>query len=93
MEKFGIFDLLDTLSAIMAPDSPAPSEAAEEKTPPPSSAAGVINPKQTDGAFAPPSYLAGENGAAAVNAERAALGAFLDRHDAISRKIDSAKRD
>ena len=88
MEKFGIFDLLDTLSAIMATDSPAKSEATEEKAPPTSGDTGVIQPKQSDGAFAPPSYLAGENGAVSTNAERDALGAFLERHDAISRKID-----
>ena len=88
MEKFGIFDLLDTLSAIMAPDTP-PKDASEPLAAkePAESESGKITPKQSDSAFAPPSFgIEGEGVPTA--AERNALGAFLERHDAISRKID-----
>lgn len=89
MEKFGIFDLLDTLSAIMAVDSPAkepPATPASTQAEEPDD--GKITPRQTDSAFAPPSFGTDENGNAPTAAERNALGAFLERHDAISRKID-----
>ena len=50
MEKFGIFELLDTLSALLNENS-AP-EAPEKQSPSPH-----------DSAFSPPSYAEGETGA------------------------------
>lgn len=89
MEKFGIFDLLDTLSAIMATDSPAKEPSgAPAMAQPAETDDGKITPKQTDSAFAPPSFGTDENGNPPTAAQRDALGAFLERHDAISRKID-----
>lgn len=88
MEKFGIFDLLDTLSAIMAADTPAkkPDEAAAAQETD-GNDIGKITPQASDSAFAPPSYGTEKEGGISV-AERNAFGAFLERHDAISKKID-----
>ena len=49
MEKFGIFELLDTLSAFAAPDT---EQKAEE-----------TRPSRDDEAFAPPPYSAPESAA------------------------------
>ena len=76
MEKFGIFELLDTLSAILAAEN---EPSAAQKTPP------QRNPAQ-DSAFAPPPY-AGEQTPERQNAN-GALSSFLARHDAVSKKID-----
>ncbi len=71
MEKFGIFELLDALSALTSaqkdaddnpPDAPAEQTAAQDASP------------------SPPAH-----GASGTEAE--ALSAFLARHDAISRRI------
>ncbi len=78
MEKFGIFELLDTLSALTADKEPAEptAPAAANKTP------------GQDEAFAPPAYGAqpakGRTGADA-------LQGFLSRHDAVARKADGKK--
>lgn len=72
MEKFGIFELLDALSAITAQnDSVPPAEPAP--------------PKQPDGAFDPPAY---ESGPAAKTGGQEALAGFLARHDAVARKAE-----
>lgn len=83
MEKFGIFELLDALSAIVS------SEDATEKEEP-------ARPSAGDPAYAPPVYGAAEP--QAQKEERAeavppaqnegAFDAFLRRHEKISRKID-----
>ena len=76
MEKFGIFELLDTLSAILAGDNEASS--AEKK---PSE-----RPSVQDSAFAPPAY-SGEPTPQQQSAN-SALSSFLARHDEVSKKID-----
>lgn len=77
MEKFGIFELLDTLSAFAAPD---PETKAEE-----------TKPQPTDGAFAPPPYAAADAGATEKKSDSAALASLLDRHNRIAKKIDGKK--
>ncbi len=57
MEKFGIFDLLDALSAAM-------EQSGEEDAPPP---AETVTPDAGDRAFAPPSYAGGEEANAALS--------------------------
>ena len=76
MEKFGIFELLDTLSAILA----GQEEPAAAQKPQPE------RPSAQDSAFAPPAY-AGEN-PGENKSEIAALSSFLARHDKTSKKID-----
>lgn len=80
MEKFGIFELLDTLSAIT-------TAAEEEKR------GGSENPPEANGreTVSPPD--AGERYEQTAPARRNAdaLSAFLSRHDAISKNIDKNK--
>ncbi len=78
MEKFGIFELLDALSAITAKTD---GETPEER------------PNAHDKAFSPPGYGTDPS---SQNAEEPtkpadAYGAFLSRHDAISKQIDRRK--
>lgn len=94
MEKFGIFELLDALSALVLPQGPNTDES--------------VRPEKSDPVYAPPDYEsqkpqasdkadppennpANENptATAATGQEQdsAALDAFLQRHDALSRKI------
>ena len=90
MEKFGIFELLDTLSAFMtasAPQGEAPIEPAEKPQ-----VAETVSPSRGDSAYQPPQYGTDEqNSAQAALGGRDALGSFLERHDAISKKIDGKK--
>lgn len=79
MEKFGIFELLDTLSAL-APEKETQHDA--EKT--------EKNPPVPDGAFAPPSYPDGGNAKTKTSAD--ALQGFLARHDAVARKADAERK-
>lgn len=84
MEKFGIFELLDALSAITAatsgekaPSSPAPSRA-EEKT----------ETKRTpDAAFAPPSYADGGGTDGLAPSGRTAYDGFVARHEAAKGRV------
>lgn len=75
MEKFGIFELLDALSAL----SEAPAAA-----PPPAETA----PANGE-APAPPAPPAGSPGKGRAEAE--ALQGFLARHNAVARKADGKK--
>ena len=95
MEKFGIFELLDTLSAIVAADSPVHEEHTEEGSAQNQSGTEpkTAKPNPGDAAYQPPQYTQGEASAETAVGGRDALGAFLDRHDAISRKIDGNRRD
>ena len=80
MEKFGIFELLDALSALTAQNEgnkPAPDDASYR---PPDYAA-PVSPKQERNPDSPGTEEGGE-----------ALSAFLARHDAIVRKIDEKKK-
>lgn len=79
MEKFGIFELLDALSALTAQDG-ANTERTESTPPSP-----------TESAFTPPAYGASPEQAAPAKAaatQNDAFGAFLSRHDSISKRID-----
>ena len=89
MEKFGIFELLDTLSALILPDGQAGN--AKER---PQSAPDP--PRAGDRAFAPPAYD-GENATPASPAPAAeprpaasALSSFLEKHDSAVKRIDPA---
>ena len=90
MEKFGIFELLDTLSAITAPLSEiesAETEQTEAKAQPERA-----NPQ--DSAFSPPAFGApplSENEPAPEKKSGNAFTALLQRHDSISKKIDGKK--
>lgn len=76
MEKFGIFELLDTLSALILPDGTA--------SPPPKT-----NPRQDDAAFAPPAY-AGPPPKPETSSS-AALSSFLEKHEKTVKKVDGGK--
>ena len=83
MEKFGIFELLDALSAAASAESAS--------APQPQAA-----PDPSDAAFSAPSY--GVQTDAAERAPRPAppekkdaLASFLARHDKISKEIDKKK--
>lgn len=98
MEKFGIFELLDALSALTAPqNTPAPENPAPQDVSAPENPA----PKRHD-YLAPPAYAAPakESEASAQNPFAAfppseeksdAFSAFLARHDEVSRRIDGKK--
>lgn len=82
MEKFGIFELLDALSALTAREAD------------PSAETGEAPPKTTDGAFAPPAYKNEPASAAPAPANAAdpdALAHFLARHDAVAKKAEKKK--
>ena len=82
MEKFGIFELLDTLSAIMESGSDAP--AAEENRPPfAKDNAPPASPAATDSAFLPPDYALGES--------MRTFSDFLSRHDETVKRIEKKK--
>ena len=78
MEKFGIFELLDALSALTAQNGQPQEPPPEEEAP---------SPKKPDGAFAPPSY-GGEQPKKTGGREADALSGFLARHDAVARKAE-----
>ena len=75
MEKFGIFELLDALSALTAQNGPEP-----DGDPP-------AAPRLPDGAFDPPAY-GGEPPQKTGGRENDALAGFLARHDAVARKAE-----
>lgn len=74
MEKFGIFELLDALSAF--------TDAAQEEKPEPPTA---TTPSEQDAAFAPPDYAAPQT---ETGVRQSALSSLLARHEALSKKID-----
>lgn len=86
MEKFGIFELLDTLSAITAPGNETSLPEQGEQ----------IKPETDDKAFSAPDFATG--GAPAplpehkTRTEQNALAALLQKHDSISRKIDGKNK-
>ena len=97
MEKFGIFELLDALSALTAPQNAAASE-----NPAPQNASAPENPANQHDYFAPPAYAAApvesetpkqDPFAAFPPSEEKsdAYSAFLARHDEASRRIDGKK--
>ena len=77
MEKFGIFELLDTLSALLLPDAPpdAPQKTA---------------PQKSDAAFAPPAYGA-DPPPAQPSSSATALSSFLEKHEKTVKKVDGEK--
>ena len=79
MDKFSIFELLDTLSQIAA-------SAQEENTG--EQEASVSPPSADDKAFQPPYF----NGATPnAQLQRDALDALYQRHESISKRIDKKK--
>ncbi len=78
MEKFGIFELLDTLSAVM--------QGTDEQNAAPDG--GPQRPNAGDPAFIPPRYPAAneEDGK-----ETQAVRSLLTRHDEIVKRIDRKK--
>ncbi len=99
MEKFGIFELLDALSAVTAPDG------TEDRLPSPEKDGGdapaVSRPDASQSAFAPPSYgpppdppeEKEKTGAAAFPPREKgnAVSALMERHEKMSRRIDKNK--
>ncbi len=84
MEKFGIFELLDTLSALILPDGQA--EAAEKRpqsTPQP--------PRAEDRAFAPPAYNGESAEPPATPPAASALSSFLEKHDSTVKRINPSE--
>lgn len=82
MEKFGIFELLDALSAITAPSGDLTAPQSGPSDPPPEKPAG---PKKPDEAFQPPVYGTVPP-ASPPPRESDALADFLARHDAVAKK-------
>ena len=81
MDKFGIFELLDTLSQIAAErteDSPAAPTAPS------------LHPSPDDKSFQPPSW-GDEPLDEGQKMQRDALNALYDRHESISKRIDKKK--
>ena len=78
MEKFGIFELLDTLSAIA--EGSSQDEGQESNTPPP-------KPSPNDKSFLPPD-LSGAANADGQSMPRDALTSLYERHERISKRID-----
>lgn len=88
MEKFGIFELLDALSALTDTPPAAPAETnagtnSEESAPAP----GENSPAPHGAPAAPQPNAEGTQPTRARESEQA-FSAFLARHDAISKKID-----
>ncbi len=78
MEKFGIFELLDALSAMAAAaEKPSPPEKEEPKEE-------TRGGRVPDPSFAPPAYDG--TPAPLPSAPANALGDFLARHDAVAGK-------
>ena len=73
MEKFGIFELLDTLSALLLPETKPPAPPKE-------------TPRTDDSAFAPPPY-AGAPAADPSEGTATAISSFLKKHDDAAKKI------
>lgn len=72
MEKFGIFELLDALSAVLDEKTDAPPP---EETP--------AEPTAVDASFLPPDYT----GSAVGDGENA-ISSFLSRHDKTVKRIE-----
>ena len=80
MEKFGIFELLDTLSAFASAQEPSAEQ-------PPVQKADV-----NDKAFAPPPALSVPSDATDTPPQTDAFTALIERHENISKKIDGRKK-
>lgn len=96
MEKFGIFELLDALSALTAPDPAHDVQKSEPKT------ENTVSPRAEDAAFSPPVYGGYTPERPAVKApqpsdpqtpvrEQDALSSLLSRQEEISRRIDKRR--
>ncbi len=84
MEKFGIFELLDTLSALLLPES-APSAPSAPPSPPEKA------PSTRDAAFAPPAYAKEETPPPPEPAANA-LSSFLAKHEEAAKRADGKNR-
>lgn len=81
MDKFGIFELLDTLSQIAA------ERTESDFSKPPAS---VPHPSPDDKSFLPPNFN-GEPLDEGQKMQRDALNALYDRHESIAKRIDKKK--
>ena len=81
MDKFGIFELLDTLSQIA-------TETTESETPPPEPSA--QRPSPDDKSFLPPDF-GGEQATSEQKMQRNAINSLYSRHEDISKRIDKNK--
>ena len=81
MDKFGIFELLDTLAEITA----EAKEGEQPQSEPPAS-----RPSPADKSFLPPD-LGGESLPEEQKIQRDALNALYERHESISKRIDKKK--
>lgn len=81
MDKFGIFDLLDTLAQIAADANPAQ---------PPEDPAPAQRVSPDDKAFLPPDFNNQET-PNANDTHRSALNSLYERHETISKRIDKKK--
>ncbi len=82
MDKFGIFELLDTLSQI------ASETQNDEKK---QSAAPETRVSADDKSFLPPDFQGKEPPREEAKASRNALSALYERHESISKRIDKNK--
>lgn len=88
MEKFGIFELLDTLSALTS----APPRTEETPPPPAADAAETKRADVNDAAFAPPPSAFPLPERSPAQPQTNAFAALIARHENISKKIDGKKK-
>ena len=81
MDKFGIFELLDTLSQITS-SAQSEGDGTENATATP-----APPPSPDDKSFLPPDFN-GENATGEQKLQRDALNALYERHESISKRID-----
>ena len=81
MDKFGIFELLDTLSQITV-------ETQEDEKPQPEAPASRPSPE--DKSFLPPDW-SGDGSPEKQQIQRDALNSLYERHESISKRIDKNK--
>ena len=81
MDKFGIFELLDTLSELA-------TDRVENEVPPPE--ANPLRPSPDDKSFLPPD-LNGNPLSEEQQLQRNALNALYERHESVIKRIDKKK--
>lgn len=82
MDKFGIFDLLDTLAQIA-------SDAQPEEQPKNEPPASRVSPD--DKSFLPPDIHGNASSADEQKTSRNAINSLYERHESISKRIDKKK--
>lgn len=88
MEKFGIFELLDTLTALTSAQEPQNGD----QPPPADERPPVQKADVNDKAFAPPETASPLPKSPAAPSQADAFAALISRHESISKRIDGQKK-